>query len=390
MVLAAMLWLTGCTGGARPSVDAVPSEPPPLPVRKPTPPPWAFTIRQIPAPAPGATVGARNVPEAPAFYRVKEGESLYGVSRKLDVSIRSLIDANDLAPPFGLQTGQRLVIVAPRGHVVEAGDTVYGISRRYRVALTELVRLNRIAAPYRIVPGQRLILPATAGRETLVAVATPAGTGPTPVEPPQVPPPRPPRSTPGPSVAAPPRKPERIAEPEIADPEIAEPGIAEPRMAEPRIANPTIAGPEASAPQSAAIPQPPPRKGGKFLWPVKGKVVLGFGPKSGGLHNDGINIAAARGTPVRAAENGVVAYIGNQLRGFGNLLLIKHSDGWMTAYAHAETLLVRRGQTVRRGQAVARVGSTGNVSRPQLHFEVRKGTRAVDPTRLLAPQAAAG
>jgi len=374
MALMAMLWLTGCTGGARPSVDAVPSEPPPLPTRKPTPPSWAFTAGQFPAPVPGATVEARNLPGAPAIYRVKDGESLYGISRQLDVSIRSLIDANDLAPPYSLQTGQRLVIVAPRGHVVEPGDTVYGISRRYRVALTELVRLNRIAAPYRIVPGQSLILPATAGRETVVAVAAPvaapAGGGPSPVEPPQALPPRPPRATPGPNVGSPPRKPERIADP----------GIAAPR----------IAGPDASAPRSVAIPQPPPREGGKFLWPVKGKIVLGFGPKAGGLHNDGINIAADRGTPVRAAENGVVVYIGNQLRGFGNLLLIKHSGGWMTAYAHADTLLVRRGQTVRRGEAVARVGSTGSVTQPQLHFEVRKGTRAVDPTRLLAPQAAAG
>jgi murein DD-endopeptidase MepM/ murein hydrolase activator NlpD len=390
MALAAMLWLTGCTGGARPSVDAVPSEPPPLPARKPTPPPWAVTVRQYPAPAPGSTVAARNLPRSPGTYRVEEGESLYRVSRKLDVSIRSLIDANDLAPPYRLQTGQRLLIVAPRSHVVEAGDTVYGISRRYRVALTELVRLNRIAAPYRIVPGQSLILPATAGRETAVATAALAGNAllpveplpvePLPVEPPRAPPTRAPRSTLGPGDAPPPRKPERIADP----------GTAEPQIAEPRIANPSIADPGAGASQSAAIPQPPPRKGGKFLWPVKGEIVLGFGPKSGGLHNDGINIAAARGTPVRAAENGVVVYIGNQLRGFGNLLLIKHSDGWMTAYAHAETLLVRRGQTVRRGEAVARVGSTGSVSRPQLHFEVRKGTRAVDPARLLGPQAAAG
>jgi murein DD-endopeptidase MepM/ murein hydrolase activator NlpD len=379
MALAALLWLTGCTGGARPSVDAVPSEPPPLPARKPTPPPWAFTLRQYPAPAPGTTVEAQNLPAASAVYRVKDGESLYGVSRRLDVSIRSLIDANDLTPPYRLQSGQSLLIVAPRSHVVAAGDTVYGISRRYQVALTELVRLNRIAAPYRIVPGQSLILPATAGQETVIAVAAPAGTSASPVElpqalPPQLPLPRPPRSTPGPSVASPPRKPERIAESRTT----------EPRIAAPRIDNPNIADPEPGAPQTAAIPQPPPRKGGKFLWPVKGKVVLGFGPKSGGLHNDGINIAAERGTPVR------VVYIGNQLRGFGNLLLIKHSGGWMTAYAHAETLLVRRGQTVRRGEAVARVGSTGSVTQPQLHFEVRKGTRAVDPTRLLAAQAAAG
>jgi murein DD-endopeptidase MepM/ murein hydrolase activator NlpD len=385
-----MLWLTGCTGGARPSVDAVPPEPPPLPARKPTPPPWAFTLRQYPAPAPGTTVEASKLSGASSVYRVKDGESLYGVSRKLDVSIRSLIDANDLTPPYRLQSGQSLLIVAPRSHVVAAGDTVYGISRRYQVALTELVRLNRIAAPYRIVPGQSLILPATAGRETVVAEAAPAGNGPPVVEPPKAPPPqvpqpRPPRSTPGPTIASPPRKPEPIAESRIA-----EPRIAEPRIFEPRIAESSVDGPEAGAPQTAAIPQPPPRKGGKFLWPVKGKVVLGFGPKSGGLHNDGINIAAERGTPVRAAENGVVVYIGNQLRGFGNLLLIKHSGGWMTAYAHAETLLVRRGQTVRRGEAVARVGSTGSVTQPQLHFEVRKGIRAVDPTRLLAAQAAAG
>ena len=111
-----------------------------------------------------------------------------------------------------------------------------------------------------------------------------------------------------------------------------------------------------------------------------------FGPGKGGLHNDGINIAAPRGTPVRAAENGVVAYVGNELRGFGNLILVKHAGGWVTAYAHNEKLLVRRGDKVARGQAIAQVGSTGNVARPQLHFEIRKGARAVNPTKLLDRQ----
>jgi len=100
------------------------------------------------------------------------------------------------------------------------------------------------------------------------------------------------------------------------------------------------------------------------------------------------NIAAPRGAPVLAAENGVVAYAGEELKGFGKLLLIKHSDGWVTAYAHNEALLVRRGDTVARGQAIARVGSTGNVGEPQLHFEIRKGTRAIDPTRVLQPRPA--
>ena len=110
-----------------------------------------------------------------------------------------------------------------------------------------------------------------------------------------------------------------------------------------------------------------------------GRVIAGFGPREGGLHNDGINIAAERGTQVRAAENGVVVYAGNELRGFGNLLLIKHADGWTTAYAHADKLLVRRGDRVERGQPIATVGQTGNVDRPQLHFEIRRGPRAVDP-----------
>ena len=133
----------------------------------------------------------------------------------------------------------------------------------------------------------------------------------------------------------------------------------------------------------AAVPPPPPVTGSGFVWPVQGKVISSFGAKSKGLHNDGVNIAADRGTPVRAAENGVVAYAGNELRGFGNMLLIKHAGGWITAYAHNEKLLVARGDEVRRGQIVARVGSSGSVTRPQLHFELRKGKQAVDPLKYL-------
>ena len=118
---------------------------------------------------------------------------------------------------------------------------------------------------------------------------------------------------------------------------------------------------------------------GKFLMPVNGKVTARFGSVSNGLHNDGINIAAPRGTPVRAAQNGVVAYAGNELKGFGNLLLIRHANGWMSAYAHNDVLLVKRGDQVKRGQVIARVGSTGNVATPQLHFELRHNTEAVDP-----------
>jgi murein DD-endopeptidase MepM/ murein hydrolase activator NlpD len=116
---------------------------------------------------------------------------------------------------------------------------------------------------------------------------------------------------------------------------------------------------------------------------VKGKVVSGFGSKAKGLRNDGINIAADHGAPVMASENGVVAYAGNELRGFGNLLLIKHANGWVTAYAHNDRLLVKRGDSVRKGQHIATVGATGNVRGPQLHFELRRGRIAEDPEKHL-------
>jgi murein DD-endopeptidase MepM/ murein hydrolase activator NlpD len=135
---------------------------------------------------------------------------------------------------------------------------------------------------------------------------------------------------------------------------------------------------------TAATPAPPPRAGRNFQWPVRGRVIQDFGPQGRGLQNDGLNIAAARGTPFRAAENGVVVYAGDEIKGFGNLLLVRHADGFVTAYAHAESLAVRPGDVVRRGQVIGRVGNSGGVDQPQLHFEVRRGTEPVDPRPLLA------
>jgi murein DD-endopeptidase MepM/ murein hydrolase activator NlpD len=119
------------------------------------------------------------------------------------------------------------------------------------------------------------------------------------------------------------------------------------------------------------------------MTPVKGRVISNFGPKEGGLHNDGINISAPIGTPIKASENGVVVYTGNQLRGYGNLILVRHSGGWVSAYAHTSKFLVQAGDKVKQGEVIAQVGQSGSVSRPQLHFELRKGTRAVDPKSLI-------
>jgi murein DD-endopeptidase MepM/ murein hydrolase activator NlpD len=122
----------------------------------------------------------------------------------------------------------------------------------------------------------------------------------------------------------------------------------------------------------------------QFRWPVRGRVISSYGAKANGQHNDGINLSVPEGTEVKAAENGVVAYAGNELKGYGNLVLLRHPDGWMTAYAHNSQLLVKRGDTVKRGQSIARAGQTGGVAAPQVHFEIRKGSTPVDPTQYLS------
>lgn len=134
--------------------------------------------------------------------------------------------------------------------------------------------------------------------------------------------------------------------------------------------------------QVAQLPANP--TGGAMRWPVKGKVISAYGAKPNGLKNEGINIAVPEGTGVRAAESGVVAYAGNELKGYGNLVLVRHEGGWVTAYAHASELFVKRGDTVKRGDVIAKAGQTGSVSSPQLHFEVRKGATAMDPMKFLA------
>ena len=139
-------------------------------------------------------------------------------------------------------------------------------------------------------------------------------------------------------------------------------------------------------PPATGTIQPRASRSGRLAWPVDGPILSEFGTKEGGLHNDGINIGAPRGASVRAAEDGLVAYTGNELRGFGNLVLVRHDNGWGTAYAHLEQMLVRRGDKVRRGQQIGTVGSTGSVTVPQLHFEVRKGSRSADPREFLEPR----
>lgn len=307
---------------------------------------------------------------ASGMHKVERGNTVYSISRLYGVPVRAIIEANDLRPPYLLKVGDSLRIPDRRGHTVARGETVYSISRRYGVAMNELTRANGITPPYTIVVGQQLVIPAARSTETAVASSRQArsggdGGGGIEVE-----------ELPSPSAA-----------PTSPEPAPAPPSATAASPSAPPAPKPVA---KATAKQEEALPKPPSRAGSTFLWPVKGRVLSRFGSQEGGRHNDGINIGAGRGTTVVAAENGVVAYAGNELRGFGNLLLIKHADGYMTAYAHNDSLLVGRGANVEKGQPIARVGSTGSVGSPQLHFEIRKGRKAVDPLRYLPRQAASG
>ncbi len=250
---------------------------------------------------------------------VGAGDTVYGLARRHGLSVRAIIEANRLRPPYHLIKGMRIVLPRAPEHVVKRGDTLISISRNYQIGLYELARLNALGAPYKIRVGQRLKINSAATSEKT-------------------------------------EKSEKKA----------------PRRSKSRI---RIAA-------AKSIPRPP-RLSGGFLWPVKGKVVSGYGPRAKGLYNDGIDISAPEGTAVRAAQNGVVAYAGDDLKAFGNMLLIRHAGGWVTAYAYNERLLVKRGDVVRKGQTVALVGSTGTVTKPQLHFELRRGKRTFDPRKIL-------
>ena len=258
---------------------------------------------------------------------VRKGDTLYSISRRYNVPIKDMINANRLRPPYTLYVGQKLRLPTKQYHIVRRGESLYGIARQYNVDVTSLSRVNNLQTPYSLSPGQKLLLPAS--------VSSAAGSA-----------------------------------------------TAASSKATANAAQNTSKRTSYQRPAESYTPPASTRKT-KFMWPVNGTVVSGFGNLGSGRKNDGINIKAALGTAVKAADSGTVAYAGNELKGFGNLILIKHSDGWITAYAHCDRLFVKKGQKVARGEKIATVGSSGSVTTPQLHFEVRAGKKAVNPRSYL-------
>jgi murein DD-endopeptidase MepM/ murein hydrolase activator NlpD len=340
---------------------------------------------------------------------VARGDTIESVARRYGVPASAILQTNGIREGVAIHAGQRLVIPryvvgegaaeAPRNqmarvepphiapprvepqrveaqraepqrvaastrtpssgdtHVVQPGESLIGIARRHGMTLAELAHANHISPFTKVSIGDRLTIPGRGQQrvdERQVPVRQP--------EPPHLQAARierPRTAPPVESVGSVPVENARLATPEPAPAAAAE--------------NPVK---KAEAVAANKMPQ--------FRWPVTGHIIEAFGARPNGTTNDGINLAVPEGTPIKAAEDGVVAYAGNELKGYGNLVLVRHADNFVSAYANASELLVKRGDTVKRGQVIARAGQTGNVSSPQLHFEIRKGSTPVDPRKYLA------
>ena len=309
---------------------------------------------------------------------MQPGDTLYKLSRRHHVSVAELMDVNGLSNP-SLQPGQKIYL--PEGYAarhdeprqvasvqpppappaasvpsdlqakysgsytVRQGESVYGISRTYGVPVAELQQANGITDPRGVrtgtvlkVPGGSQSAPPPPSSDVADASPPPAGTSQDPT-------------------VINRRDTTRVAS---RSDDVSTTGAIAP----------------AQAPRGSVASD-------KLRWPVNGKIITGFGQRNDGTHNDGINLSVPQGTAVHAAESGVVAYAGSELKGYGNLVLLRHDNGWVTAYAHNDELMVKRGDKVQRGQVIAKAGRTGSVDQPQVHFELRQGSKPVDPVPFL-------
>ncbi len=294
-----------------------------------------------------AWIARRVVPDAVTVrdgsYVVKPGDTLRGIAEKTGAGADAIAGANGLPAPYAARPGQKLRIPGGRYHRVREGESGIAIARAYGVDWATIIQLNRLAEPYLLRIDQRLLIPSAAQVAHMSME-------------------------------------QRAAAFHLDIDDLitgSEPAVASAADT----ARPT-ASTRRTLPPDAAVGEPR-SFAGRFDWPLTGRILTRFGPLGNGRRNDGINIAAPLGAPIRAAADGVVAYVGSEIAVYGGLILIKHGQGWITAYGHADALLVKRGQAVKRGQVIARAGETGNVNAPQLHFEIRRGRAPVDPLRQL-------
>lgn len=317
----------------------------------------------------------RQASTAPGQVTVQPGQTLYSIAHAHNLTADQLARANSIPPPYVIRVGQALRIPGNRTayarprveqrmkavihsarqrprvaqaavHVVRPGETLFAVGRAYQMNPYRIADYNGLSHNVSLQVGQHLRIP---GHSAQASVAQPSRQ----------------QAVNTHRAAAKPTRTAKVVQPQASQPQ--------------RTAQPS----QQVARNDTTQQTPPGAVDGGFRWPVRGRIISTFGTKPNGMRNEGINIAVPMGTSVRAAESGVVAYAGNQLSGYGNLVLIRHANGWVTAYAHNSKLFVKRGDTVKRGDIIAQAGETGSVTSPQLHFEVRKGASAVNPLKYL-------
>lgn len=354
---------------------------------------------------------------------VERGDTLYSLARRANTTIAELAKINNLQEPYRLSVGQKLKLRAVETKVVEKpvpnvisvekvnqikaekkaekvvetrnatvketvkptstkrvdlqeitvtkGDTLYSLSRKYEIPVNDLAVMNKLSVPFSLQVGQKLKVPkldAVQTRSAVVVKKTVPQKNQKEKEVKSKPVAQNTKSTKTETTKTVVKKP--VENKKVAQ----QKNESKPKVSQKN----TVNTDSQKAPVKIAA-----RSSSKFSWPVRGTILSGYGPKKDGLVNDGINISAPLGTVVKAAENGVVAYAGNEVKGMGNLIIIQHSDGWMTVYAHLSSMSVKRGARVNVGQAIGKIGKTGKVDKPQLHFEIRKGTKSYNPTTYL-------
>ena len=265
-------------------------------------------------------------------YIVKSGDNLSNIANKNNTTIKSIVELNNLKKPYIIKVGQKLKInqneikqeSQKNLYIVKKGDNLISIAKKNNISTDQLAKLNNLQKPYIVKIGQKL----------------------------------------------------KISESVIIN---EKPTIEAKNTA--KTTNVKTTPPKQNTTKTNTAESKQVKS--SFVWPVNGKVISSFGNKSSGLYNDGINSTAKSGTEFKSTRDGVVAYVGNELRGYGTIILIKHDTNWISAYAHCGSVKVSRGDKVKQGQVIGTIGQTGNVSEPQLYFSLRKGREAVDPIKYL-------
>lgn len=317
-------------------------------------------------------------------------DTVYGIAYAQGILTRSLISANNLQAPYALVPGQVLIVPAPNDHIVGAGETLKTIAEMHGVNVDVLAQENSLLSSYTVKPGDVLFIPPR-DTESFAAALAPASSeitmtslAPLPLV--KVKQETPPAQASASAQAPAPGLPTELAE-ELAR-ERGEGASSKPMLVgnlakknegAPIGGNLILEEEKQKKPEKKIAKKQedkkPEEKKSAFIWPVSGTVSKKFEP---GTH-DGINIQVAEGTPVKAAMPGEVMYVGDEIKNLGNLILLKHKNGYVTAYAYLSESLVKKGEAVKQGAVIAKSGKTGGTSVPQLHFEVREGKKPIDP-----------